>query len=142
MYDASAQLPGCVVDPPYDPAYCGFNDAPGCLPLNGCGDESVFPLLVVFTMINAFVCLNLFVGVVLAEYESFTSVLLTTNHTEAFENLWYDYCDATNTSYMEMRKVEEFVAELSAPLGFEGADYSPLEMAKRIGKKEKRLLEQ
>ena len=77
IYDAAAKLPGCVVDPSYDPAYCGFNDAPGCIPLNGCGEEGVIPFLVVFTMIITFVCLNLFVGVVLAEYQNFTSSTVT-----------------------------------------------------------------
>lgn len=37
MYDLSQNKAGCVVDPPYNASYCGFNDSPNCIPLNGCG---------------------------------------------------------------------------------------------------------
>jgi len=38
MYDITKNTENCVVNPPYNASYCGFNDSPGCLPLNGCGE--------------------------------------------------------------------------------------------------------
>ena len=135
MYDAAAKQSGCVVDPPYNASYCGFNDAPGCIPLNGCGVDAVFPFFYVFMMVVWFVCLNLFVGVVLSEYQNFTTVGLTYDQAEEFEKCWSQYCDVTNTYCMGVGKLENFVAKLDSPLGFGGVSHSPEEMAARIGEK-------
>ena len=133
MYDASEQLPGCVVDPPYNASYCGFNDAPGCIPLNGCGVIWVFPYLILFTMIITFVGLNLFVGVVLAEYDLISSTEVNVNHLKMFASVWTQY-DPEATYYMDMKDMEPFVAILFAPLGFAGEPFTEREMHKRVGK--------
>ena len=39
MYDMSMRQPGCVDVPEYDPNMCGFNDKPGCIPINGCSED-------------------------------------------------------------------------------------------------------
>jgi hypothetical protein len=54
-----------VVDPDYDPDYCGFNDFPGCIPLNGCGSIAMFPFLLSFILVVSFIFCNLFISVVL-----------------------------------------------------------------------------
>ena len=132
MYDVSEQLPGCVVDPPYNAAYCGFNDAPGCIPLNGCGVISVFPFLIAFTMVATFVGLNLFVGVVLTMFEFINNAEVSTKHLEKFAVLWLKY-DPKATYYMDAKDMEPFVANLFSPFGFAGRPFTPLEMRKRIG---------
>jgi hypothetical protein len=45
MYDMAANTANCVPDPPYNATFCGFNDQPGCLPLNGCGEDSTSNLI-------------------------------------------------------------------------------------------------
>ena len=65
MYDASAHLPGCVWDPPYNTSYCGFSDHPGCIPLNGCGSTFVFPYLLLYTFAVTLCLRSIFVGVVI-----------------------------------------------------------------------------
>ena len=132
MYDASAQLPGCVVDPPYNPSYCGFNDIPGCLPLNGCGVISVFPFLIFFTMVISFVGLNLFVGVVLSEFDNLNSTEVSSDHLEQYAALWAQY-DPKATYYMDVKDMEHFVANLFSPLGFAGEAHTAHQMRKRVG---------
>ena len=65
MYDASESVDGCVDDPEYRNDMCGFNDKPGCTPLNGCGKLEVFPYLLSFTLFVSMVLFNLFVGVII-----------------------------------------------------------------------------
>ena len=122
-----------MVDPPYNASYCGFNDAPGCLPLNGCGVISVFPLLILFTMVTTFVGLNLFVGVVLSEFENLTHAEVSSDDLNKFAALWVHY-DPKATYYMDVRDVEHLVANLFAPLGFAGEPYTAQQMRKRIGR--------
>lgn len=64
-HDMSQALPGCVLDPQYDPEMCGFNDFPGCKPLNGCGSMAIFPYIISFQLFITFVFINLFIGVIL-----------------------------------------------------------------------------
>ena len=84
-------------------------------------------------VIISFVFLNLFVGVVLAEYQNFSNVWLTSSAVEDYEEKWFKHCDVTASFLMDVDKLEELVGELEAPLGFGGAPYSPQEMAARIG---------
>jgi hypothetical protein len=44
---------------------CGFVNAPGCLPLNGCGSNMAFPYFISFTLLISFVFLNLFIAVII-----------------------------------------------------------------------------
>jgi hypothetical protein len=62
MYDAAAKIDGCVTDPEYDSNMCGFNDFPGCSPLNGCGSSFMFPFLITYVMVVTLMIIGVFVG--------------------------------------------------------------------------------
>ena len=83
--------------PEYDERYCGFNDMPGCIPLNGyspspptfpnseasvcpdyntpnsllpsCGTVGAIPFMLVFVLIVAMIFVNLFIGVILEGFD-------------------------------------------------------------------------
>ncbi|KAK7233034.1 voltage-gated sodium channel [Aureococcus anophagefferens] len=58
-------------DPEYDDDVCAFNgDAPGCVPVDGCGSTLIYPYLLSFSIVVAFVFVNLFIGVVLEGFNS------------------------------------------------------------------------
>lgn len=133
MYDASEIIPGCKLEPVYDPSYCGFNDYPGCVPLNGCGKFAIFPYLIIFTMIVTFILLNLFIGVVLSEFEDVGSFELKSDDLQRVADLWSKY-DPDANYFIEVDQLEKFVAELFSPLGFGGSRFTEQRMNQRIGK--------
>lgn len=133
MYDVAHKAPGCVADPPYDSTMCGFRDVPGCKPLNGCGRFSVFPFLIIFNVIIVFVCLNLFVGVVVSEFNYVNNAIVSTDQLTQFAKLW-SVLDPKATYYLNVEDLETFVAGLFAPLGFSGRKYTKRQLMQKIGK--------
>ena len=65
MHDAAFQTAGCVNDPPYDPAVCGFSEEHGCVPLNGCGSAGIYPFMTAYMLVVNFCCMSLFVAVII-----------------------------------------------------------------------------
>lgn len=103
MYDYAHKAPGCVIDPPYDPNMCGFNDFPGCTPLNGCGSDGIFPFISIFYVLTAYCLLNVFVGVILTEFGIMDSLNLSADELELFIQHWMEYDHfATCTIPVEM----------------------------------------
>lgn len=122
MYDASHHKKNCVVDPPYDPRYCGFSDHVGCLPLNGCGDLAIFPFVLIYVLLMGFVAFNLFVSTVLRGFEEEVgnSRTMRTEYLFKFVSQWSQF-DPLATCLLKSSKLKSFVANLFEPLGFGGA---------------------
>ena len=64
MHDLASSHSSCEKNPQYDAALCGYNDRPGCSPLNGCGSKAAayfyfvtFEILITFVFLNLFVCI-------------------------------------------------------------------------------------
>jgi hypothetical protein len=92
MHDAAAQRPGCSSDPPSDPLdstiephlrglpWCTgplqrFDAAEGtCRPLNGCGNSLAYGYFMSFTVLITFVFVNLFVAVILEQFEQSSEI--------------------------------------------------------------------
>jgi hypothetical protein len=124
MYDASENVDGCVDDPEYRNDMCGFNDKPGCTPLNGCGKLEVFPYLLSFTLFVSMVLFNLFVGVIIEGFAEANDVSksLKTEDFQTFVNYWAKF-DPEATCFISIENLEELIATLPVPLGIK--DYEP-----------------
>lgn len=122
MYGLAFSVPDCVPDPEYDSAYCGFNDAPGCIPLNGCGTWIAYPYMCAFVIVVAFVVINLFVGVILESYDEQIDPKLETIQVDtlfSFRKTWAKY-DPHATTFINLTDVPALILEVSKPLGFGG----------------------
>jgi hypothetical protein len=67
--DEGSSSSSCVATPEYDKDMCGYTNRPGCIPLNGCGTDAVYPYLYSFCIVVTFVALNLFVGVIIDAFK-------------------------------------------------------------------------
>ena len=108
-------------------SYCGFNDEPGCLPLNGCGSFAIYPFVLSYVFMISLVILNLFVGVVLHTYQETadTSNIIRPAHLLAYKELWSTY-DPDATLLIKYTFLPEFIRKLDKPLGF-GDEEVPIE---------------
>jgi hypothetical protein len=88
MYDVSFKSEGCVADPSYNANMCGFNNFPGCIPLNGCGKTSIFVFLIIFVCVMSFIFMNIFVGVLLTEYGTLSDIPFKDDHFRVFTEHW------------------------------------------------------
>ncbi|GMF38767.1 unnamed protein product [Phytophthora fragariaefolia] len=124
MYDLASSTPGCVSDPPYDPRMCGFSDAEDCVPLNGCGNPVAYIFFCPFTLVVAYVMLNLTVAVVLegfasSQQEDTDDSILVPELLEEFQYKWAEI-DSMATGYIGVDKMLEFVNSVTPPLGWFG----------------------
>jgi len=120
MYDMSPSKPSCVVDPPYDPQYCGFFNREGCKPLNGCGNPgAIFPFLLSFTLIVTMVVFQLFVGVIIEGFSEANSMdkIVKTDDFRTFAEHWKKF-DPAGSCYIHISSLAEFVMTLEPPLGY------------------------
>eukprot|EP01036_Dinobryon_divergens_P034075 gene34075-44028_t len=132
MYDISKNTPGCVYDPPYNSAYCGFNDAPGCVPLNGCGSVAAFPIIILFMIITTLVILSVYISVIISNYSSLTTVPIHPQHFDTFAEYWADF-DPDATCYIDYAMLYPLVFILPPPLGFNRQVFSRRQYARRVG---------
>lgn len=134
MYDASANQPGCVSDPPYNPSYCGFNNFPGCIPLNGCGNNSIFPYLMTFILFVQICLYHLFISVIIEGFHdtSEADTVVTLEDLEAFCNHWIQF-DPHVTMHITVIQLEEFIRTLFQPLGFGAANISRSAVRAQLG---------
>ncbi|GMF29751.1 unnamed protein product [Phytophthora lilii] len=123
MYDLASSTPGCVSDPPYDPNMCGFNDTEGCAPLNGCGNPVAYVFFCSFTLIVAYMMLNLTVAVVLEGFvnsqEEDDDSILVPELLEEFQYKWAEI-DPTATGFIKVDKMLAFINAVAPPLGWIG----------------------
>ena len=119
MYDMSVSQPGCVEVPEYDPDMCGFNDKPGCIPLNGCGNMSIFPFLMIYQIIASFTILNLTISVIVNAFhhEFHQKAIMVTKDCQKFCRRWLIY-DPNMTCYMKPETLENFVMDQENPYAF------------------------
>jgi hypothetical protein len=134
MYDASQHQEGCRPDPEYDPAYCGFNDAPGCIPLDGCGSIAMFTYLMSYVLVISMCTFNLFLGVVIDSFvfANDHKKIIKNDDFGRFAKHWATF-DSDGTSFMDYSDLPKFVATLFPPLGFAGEDCDEAVIKKRIG---------
>ena len=91
MYDAAMQQSGCSADPEYDPKMCGFDDHPGCVPLNGCGSLGMIPFLMAYTLVVTMIMFNLFIGVIIEGFQEANEgnrSVVTKRDVAAFVECW------------------------------------------------------
>ncbi|KAE9356075.1 hypothetical protein PF008_g3766 [Phytophthora fragariae] len=123
MYDLASNVPGCVNDPPYDPNMCGFGNIEGCIPLNGCGNPVAYLFFCSFTVIVAYVMLNLTVAVVLESFatcqEEEEDSMLVPELLEEFQYKWAEL-DPMATGFIKVDKLLTFVHKVAPPLGWFG----------------------
>jgi hypothetical protein len=122
MYDIADSIQDCRDDPDYDASMCGFNDGPGCVPLDGCGTSIAFPYFISFTLLVGFVYLNLFIGYILEGFSAASKREegIRPQDFPKFAEHWSKY-DPEASCYIAVTKLYEFVYTLYSPLGF-GSD--------------------
>lgn len=112
MYDISVKKPGCVDYPQYDDNMCGFNDKPGCIPINGCGSRGIFPFLMTFQVFAVFTMLNVTISVIVNAFhhEFIQKTIKTNKEYQLFSKGWLLY-DPELTCYMKPEVLEQFVMD-------------------------------
>ncbi|DAZ95903.1 TPA: hypothetical protein N0F65_012614 [Lagenidium giganteum] len=110
----------CKADLSYQSDMCGFNNAPDCKPLTGCGTTVAFAYFCSFTLLVTFILLNIFIAVILEgfadEKDRANSVLLP-QHYENFVNVWA-MLDPEATGFIEWHQFPRLLQLLDEPLGF------------------------
>ena len=132
MYDMSMRQPGCVDVPEYDPNMCGFNDKPGCIPMNGCGNRSIFPFLMIYQILANFTILNLTISVIVNAFhhEFHQKAIMITKDCQKFCRRWLFY-DPQMTCYMKPEVLENFVMDQENPYAFPPS-YSMKQVRERL----------
>ena len=112
MYDLSRVQPGCVPNPTFNTTMCGFNDSYGCIPINGCGDASVFPFFFSFVIFVSYITLNLTIAVILENYLVLANTReATINHVvKLFVAGWLSY-DPSKKCYITYAELERFAVD-------------------------------
>lgn len=123
MHDMTIPMDGCVAVPEYDDQMCGFNDEPGCIPLNGCGTVDAFPFLTSFTLVVTFIAINLFISIILDGHSSQSNMLVGQAEFEHFLKLWRKY-DPDADQYISVKDLRDMLHELPAPWGYAGEEVS------------------
>ena len=131
MYDSAHKTPGCIDDPPYNPLYCGFNDFPGCLPLNGCGSVIAIPYWIIYIIFFTFVLLSVFISVIISTYQEVKSTPIKQEDYNEFKLLWSEI-DLKACGYIHVDILHSFVSKLSAPFGFNGSPFTVRQYRRRV----------
>ena len=143
MYSMLAENDGCKDLPDYkkDGPFCIIPDVEGtkyggkpCNYVNGCPNKIyLYVYFYSFTVIVAFVMINLFVGVIVeAHDQSKTVCILEEYETRPFFAKWVDpkfnpeNIDNTEIPVMKVKDLEPFFARIPKPLGFKGTPHGVL----------------
>ena len=120
MHDAAHHKTGCIVNPNYDPSYCGYSDHPGCIPLNGCGSTAIYPYLTSFVIVIGCVFFNLFISMVIDGCQEGFSAdkSVKTEDLFRFQKMWAKF-DPDATCLIGKLKLIELIKMLYKPLGFD-----------------------
>ena len=118
MTDVGYQAPGCTLDPNYNNSYCGFNDHPGCLPLDGCGSYAIYPYMLSYVFLVCICLFNMFVGIILEGFQaSKNEKLVSQEDFDRFAEHWAHY-DPECTYFIGVEQLENFILKLYQPLGY------------------------
>ncbi|OQR96937.1 Voltage-gated Ion Channel (VIC) Superfamily [Achlya hypogyna] len=113
--------PTCA-DPVFDSSMCGFNDAPGCVPLNGCGSWYIVPFMYLFELVVGYIGLNLFSGIVVdAIGDSCAKSAITPSNLAEFTTIWSEY-DPEGLGLISIDDLCRCLARLTPPFGFRGVE--------------------
>lgn len=125
MHSLGQQSNRCENDPAYQSNWCEVNGyEAGCVPVNGCGDWTVYPFFYSFTLVVTFVMLNLFIGVILDSFsdcEESSTGGLGPSDLEEFIRVWSQY-DRNANGLIHAIEFPELLQHLEPPLGF-GEEY-------------------
>ncbi|KAH8064513.1 hypothetical protein JL722_1389 [Aureococcus anophagefferens] len=127
MHDV-ARAAHCADDPEYDDDVCAFNgDAPGCVPVDGCGSTLIYPYLLSFSIVVAFVFVNLFIGVVLEGFNSADAdddLMISDEDYQRFRDGWVRF-DTNGDGKISLGHFEALLADLPPPWGYSLGDDTP-----------------
>jgi hypothetical protein len=84
MHDLASDRIGCIEDPQFDKAMCGFKSRGSaghqdCVPLNGCGTPISYVYFCSFCLIVTFVFVNLFITTILETFDKSTEDIAREN---------------------------------------------------------------
>jgi len=124
MVDVAETRANCDSNLLYNESMCGFDDHPGCTPLNGCGSDAIYPYLISFTIVVSMVIFNLFVGVILEGFGAAneSNECLKSQDFKVFTKCWAKY-DPNGGLFITIAQFEQFIATLPPPMGL--ADMHP-----------------
>ncbi|EGB04872.1 hypothetical protein AURANDRAFT_31778, partial [Aureococcus anophagefferens] len=121
MHDVARRPAHCADDPEYDDDVCAFNgDAPGCVPVDGCGSTLIYPYLLSFSIVVAFVFVNLFIGVVLEGFNSADAdddLMISDEDYQRFRDGWVRF-DTNGDGKISLGHFEALLADLPPPWGY------------------------
>ena len=132
VVDLSQNSPGCVANPSYNASYCGFNDQPGCIPLNGCGSIVAYPVLVIFMLFTTLVLLSVFISIIISNYSAVKESPIKTTEFNLFAEHWSQF-DPHATRYIPYSLLFPLVSTMFQPFGFSGNACSRRQYGKRVG---------
>ncbi|KAH8045503.1 hypothetical protein JL722_14192 [Aureococcus anophagefferens] len=128
MHDVARRPAHCADDPEYDDDVCAFNgDAPGCVPVDGCGSTLIYPYLLSFSIVVAFVFVNLFIGVVLEGFNSADAdddLMISDEDYQRFRDGWVRF-DTNGDGKISLGHFEALLADLPPPWGYSLGDDTP-----------------
>jgi len=109
----------CKEAPTYEEGICGFDNTQDCKPLHGCGVPLIFPYMVLFNVVVAFVFLNLFIGVILEGFDNAneTGNIVGPDDFHWFQTVWTrpEFAGSTGTDedlFLEYVKFVKFATVL------------------------------
>jgi len=120
--------PGCDESPVYNSHWCEItNDAPGCIPLNGCGSKYTIFFFLFFKMVVTYTLANLFIGTIMDSLASpqsrMKAKLITHKVIEDYNALWMEQ-DPLLTNLYPAYLFPQFLRALQEPLGLPEQDRS------------------
>ncbi|RHZ31300.1 hypothetical protein DYB37_010542, partial [Aphanomyces astaci] len=114
-----ATNPTCE-DRSYNASMCGFNDVPGCVPLDGCGSMLILPFMYFFFLIMGYVGINLFSGIVVdAIGDSSSDCPVNVNTLAEFSDRWAQF-DPSGSGLITADELTDFLYTVYPPFGFKG----------------------
>jgi len=123
---------GCVNDPPFNPNWCEINNnAPNCVPLNGCGNAySSIPFFYTYFLIVSHILVNLFIGVILDGMQNGETKLnfsLVSRDAIRDYNAVWDKIDASRKNYISAYLFPQLLKLLDEPFGLNENDRCNME---------------
>lgn len=109
MYELAASPDGCTTEPLWS------DEVP-----RGCGSEVAFPFFISFTLLVAFVMLNVFIAVILEGFSDMSEAeesILSKDQLAVFSRLWTSF-DPDATLFITEDQLAVFMTLLPAPMGF------------------------
>ena len=111
-----ATNPTCV-DRSFNASMCGFNDVPGCVPLDGCGSFLIVPYMYSFFLVIGYVGLNVFSGIVIDALDGGVDSPINHNTLAEFTEKWATL-DPHGSGLITTNQLADFLMATKPPFGF------------------------